>query len=256
MPLLALALPWVGHRELRGRGTVCGSLAHADPAAELPAVAACLNATLDMAGPGGRRTVSAREFFTGPMSTVLAPDELLLGARFPVAGPEDGFGFAELARRHGDFALTGVAVWVRRLAVRRSPGRDPGRLRRVRPPRGPRRNRRARRMPGCPRRAGGRAWRDALTAPMSALAAEIVDTPGDMHASNGYRRRLFSVLAARELAAAYARAARPRAAGPHASRPRRGPGRPPPAAHTPADARASTHLTVNGEPVTLNASPG
>src|SRR6201993_3047799 len=69
VPLLAMALPWVGHRELRGRGTVCGSLAHADPAAELPAVAACLNAALDIEGPSGRRTVTAREFFTGPMST-------------------------------------------------------------------------------------------------------------------------------------------------------------------------------------------
>jgi aerobic-type carbon monoxide dehydrogenase small subunit (CoxS/CutS family)/CO/xanthine dehydrogenase FAD-binding subunit len=249
-----MALPWIGHRELRSRGTVCGSLAHADPAAELPAVAACLNATLDVAGPGGRRTVSAREFFTGPMSTVLAPDELLLGARFPVAGPEDGFGFAEIARRHGDFALTGVAVW-----VRLSPSGEPlgatlaafgvsGRpvVRDVTPTLAACLD-----APGAP--AAGLA--DALTAPMSALAAEIVDTPGDMHASNGYRRRLFGVLAARELAAAYARAARPRAAASHVSRPRRGPGRPPPAAHMPADARASTHLTVNGEPVTLNASP-
>ena len=80
VPLLGMALPWIGHRELRSRGTVCGSLAHADPAAELPAVAACLNATLDIAGPSGRRTVSARDFFTAPMTTVLAPDELLLAA--------------------------------------------------------------------------------------------------------------------------------------------------------------------------------
>jgi 2-furoyl-CoA dehydrogenase FAD binding subunit len=254
VPLLAMALPWIGHRELRGRGTVCGSLAHADPAAELPAVAACLDATLDVAGPGGRRTVSAREFFTGPMSTVLAPDELLLGARFPVAGPEDGFGFAELARRHGDFALTGVAV-----RVRLSPSGEPlgatlaafgvsGRpvVRDV-----------VAALAACLDAPGQPAagLARALTAPMSALAAEIVDTPGDMHASNGYRRRLFSVLAARELAASYARAARPRAAGPHVSRPRRGPGPPPAAALTPADAHASTHLTVNGEPVTLNASP-
>ena len=86
VPLLAMALPWVGHRELRSRGTVCGSLAHADPAAELPAVAACLNATLEIATPTGRRSVSARDFFTGPMTTVLAPDELLLAVRFPVAG--------------------------------------------------------------------------------------------------------------------------------------------------------------------------
>ena len=87
VPLLGMALPWIGHRELRSRGTICGSLAHADPAAELPAVAACLNATLDIAGPSGRRTVSARDFFTAPMTTVLAPDELLLAAHFPVAVP-------------------------------------------------------------------------------------------------------------------------------------------------------------------------
>ena len=114
VPLLAMALPWVGHRELRSRGTVCGSLAHADPAAELPAVAVCLNATLDIAAPSGRRrTVGARDFFTAPMTTVLAPDELLLAAQFPVATPGDGFAFAELSRRHGDFALAGVAIHVR-----------------------------------------------------------------------------------------------------------------------------------------------
>jgi carbon-monoxide dehydrogenase medium subunit len=114
VPLLGLALPWVGHRELRSRGTVCGSLAHADPAAELPAVAVCLNATLDIAAPSGRRrTVGARDFFTAPMTTVLAPDELLLAAQFPVATPGDGFAFAELSRRHGDFALAGVVTWVR-----------------------------------------------------------------------------------------------------------------------------------------------
>ena len=112
VPLLGMALPWIGHRELRGRGTVCGSLAHADPAAELPAVAACLNATLEIAGPRGRRTVNAQDFFTGPLTTVLAPDELLLAARFPIARPGDGFAFAELSRRHGDYALAGVAVHV------------------------------------------------------------------------------------------------------------------------------------------------
>jgi 2-furoyl-CoA dehydrogenase FAD binding subunit len=262
VPLLAMAMPWIGHRELRGRGTVCGSLAHADPAAELPAVAACLNATLDVAGPGGRRTVGAREFFTGPMSTVLAPDELLLGARFPVAGPEDGFGFTELARRHGDFALTGVAIHVRRspsgevlsatLAAFGVSGRPV--VRDVTPA-----------LASCLDAPGEPATElaRALAAPMSSLAAEIVDTPGDMHASNGYRRRLFSVLAARELAAAYARPARPRASVPRASVPRASVPRASvprasmqgPAALTPADARASTRLTVNGEPVTLNASP-
>jgi hypothetical protein len=77
-------------------------------------VAACLNTALDIEGPSGRRTVTAREFFTGSMTTVLRPDELLLGVCFPVAGPGEGFAFAEKARRHGDFALSGVAIRVRR----------------------------------------------------------------------------------------------------------------------------------------------
>src|SRR5579875_599087 len=105
VPLLGMALPWVGHRELRSRGTVCGSLAHADPAAELPAVAACLDASLEVTGPDGRRTLRAREFFTGTLTTLLGPADLLTGVRFPAAGPGEGFGFAEVARRHGDFAL-------------------------------------------------------------------------------------------------------------------------------------------------------
>jgi 2-furoyl-CoA dehydrogenase FAD binding subunit len=263
VPLLAMALPWIGHRELRGRGTVCGSLAHADPAAELPAVAACLNATLDVAGPDGRRTVTAREFFTGPMSTVLAPDELLLGARFPVAGSGDGFAFAEVARRHGDFALTGVAIHVRcsssgevlnaTLAAFGVSGRPV--VRDVSPV-----------LTSCAGTTGQPSQTDlarALTPAMSALADEIVDTPGDMHASNAYRRRLFTVLAARELAAAYARAAGEGAAAaapgvrppPGAAPTRPGLTPPPSAALTPAGGRATTHLTVNGTPVTLNASP-
>jgi 2-furoyl-CoA dehydrogenase FAD binding subunit len=113
VPLLGMALPWVGHRELRSRGTVCGSLAHADPAAELPAVAACLDASLEVAGPSGRRMYRAREFFTGTMATQLGDEDVLVAARFPVAAPGEGFGFAEFARRHGDFALAGVAIRVR-----------------------------------------------------------------------------------------------------------------------------------------------
>lgn len=105
VPLLKLALPFVGHRELRSRGTVCGSLAHADPGAELPAVAACLGARFEVAGPTGRRFVSAPEFFVGAMTTAIQPDEILIAAEFPVAGPGDGYGFAEIARRHGDYAL-------------------------------------------------------------------------------------------------------------------------------------------------------
>jgi 2-furoyl-CoA dehydrogenase FAD binding subunit len=114
VPLLRLALPWVGHRELRSRGTVCGSLAHADPAAELPAVACCLDASLTLHGPGGARRVAARDFFSGAMMTALEPDEVLTAVSLPSTAPGDGFGFGEIARRHGDFALAGVVVWVRR----------------------------------------------------------------------------------------------------------------------------------------------
>jgi carbon-monoxide dehydrogenase medium subunit len=112
VPLLRMALPWVGHREIRGRGTVCGSLAHADPAAELPAVACCLSATMTLVSARGRREVTAGDFFVSALTTVRAPDELLESVAFPAAVPGEGFGFAEVARRHGDFALAGVAVRV------------------------------------------------------------------------------------------------------------------------------------------------
>jgi 2-furoyl-CoA dehydrogenase FAD binding subunit len=252
VPLLGLALPWVGHRELRSRGTVCGSLAHADPAAELPAVAACLDAALDMAGPAGRRTVRAREFFTGPMTTALGPDELLLGVRFPVARPGDGFGFAELARRHGDFALAGVATHVTRV-----PG---GELQQAtlsafgistRPV--------VRDVTGLLAAACGEPDPvRALTAPMSALADELVDAPGDMHASTAYRRRLFTHLAARELAHAYAEAAGEDAARAPAgvrSSPDVAPRRSGPAPKRSATENVTTTMTVNGSQATIKAPP-
>jgi carbon-monoxide dehydrogenase medium subunit len=196
VPLLGLALPWVGHRELRSRGTVCGSLAHADPAAELPAVAACLDATLEIAGPGGRRTVRAGEFFTGAMTTVLGADEVLVGVSFPAAGPGEGFGFAEFARRHGDFALAGVAVRVRRSpreAVLAAFGVSDRPV--------------VRDVTDLLDTTGATdvdRIADALAGPMTALAEEIVDTGGDAHASVGYRRRLLAALGARELARAQA----------------------------------------------------
>src|SRR6202012_1855868 len=113
VPLIGRAMPYVGHRELRSRGTVCGSLAHPDPPAALPAAAACLGAVVEVTGPCGDREVPAAELVTGAMTTAVGPDELITGGRFPTAGPGAGVGFAEIARRHGDFALAGVAVRVR-----------------------------------------------------------------------------------------------------------------------------------------------
>ncbi len=114
VPLLAAALPHVGHREIRNRGTIGGSIAHADPAAELGLVAATLRAKIVARGADGSRDIAAEELVTGPFSTQLASDELLLSVRWPKAGAGDGFAFAEVARRHGDFALCGTAVHVRR----------------------------------------------------------------------------------------------------------------------------------------------
>src|SRR5437870_4913530 len=109
-PLLAEAIRWVGHAAIRSRGTIGGSLAHADPAAELPAVAVCLDAQLSVVGPRGRRTVSADDFFVGYLSTALLSDEILVETWLPPLKPHTGQAWLEFARRHGDFALAGVAV--------------------------------------------------------------------------------------------------------------------------------------------------
>jgi carbon-monoxide dehydrogenase medium subunit len=197
VPLLQQALPFVGHRELRSRGTVCGSLAHADPAAELPAVACCLGAVLEVAGPSGRRRVPAAEFFVGAMTTGVGPDELLVAAEFPVAAEGEGFGFAEIARRHGDFALAGVATRVRR-------DRDGAVAEAVLTGFGISDRPVTRDVTDLVRAAGGVP--DALREGTTELASQLVDTAGDAHASPGYRRRLLGVLAARELANAARRA--------------------------------------------------
>jgi carbon-monoxide dehydrogenase medium subunit len=112
VPLLARATPLIGHFQIRNRGTVGGSIAHADPAAEYPAVAVALDATLEALGPNGARTIPAAEFFTSLWETALEPDELLTGVSFPIWTGRTGFAVEEFARRHGDFALAGAVVAV------------------------------------------------------------------------------------------------------------------------------------------------
>jgi CO/xanthine dehydrogenase FAD-binding subunit len=109
-PLIVEAIGYVGHTAIRSRGTIGGSLAHADPAAELPAVAVCLDATFSIVGPRGRRAMPAEDFFVGYLTTRLEPDEILVEAYFPPLKPHTGQAWVEFARRHGDFALAGVAV--------------------------------------------------------------------------------------------------------------------------------------------------
>lgn len=111
-PLVARALPHIGHFQIRNRGTVGGSIAHADPASELPAVALALDATIETARPGGAREIAAADFFEGTWQTALADDEILTAVRFPVWEGASGFAIEEVARRHGDFALCGAVCAV------------------------------------------------------------------------------------------------------------------------------------------------
>jgi aerobic carbon-monoxide dehydrogenase medium subunit len=110
VPLLAAALPLIGHEAIRSRGTIGGSLAHADPAAELPAVARALDAEFVVRSQSGERVIPAAEWFEGYLATARRPDEILVEVRFPTAGPGTGATFLEVARRHGDFAMVGLAA--------------------------------------------------------------------------------------------------------------------------------------------------
>ena len=208
VPLLRLALPWVGHREIRSRGTVCGSIAHADPSAELPAVASCLDTTMVVASTEGVREIPATEFFTGAMSTAIQPEELLIEVRFPVAGDGEGFGFGEFARRHGDFALAGVAVRVRTttagcdarvscFGISDQPvTRDVShQLRSALDATGA--------DPDEP------DLRRALARHADGIADDVVNTGGDTHASAAYRRQLIAGLVSRQVARAYLKSVRP-----------------------------------------------
>jgi carbon-monoxide dehydrogenase medium subunit len=113
-PLVAKALPHIAHPAIRNRGTIGGSIAFADPAAELPACLLALGGEVDVAGPGGKRTVKADDFFKGLFETALAPNDVLTTIRLPAATMDSRVGFAELTRRHGDYALVGLAASARK----------------------------------------------------------------------------------------------------------------------------------------------
>jgi carbon-monoxide dehydrogenase medium subunit len=112
VPLLTRATPLIGHFQIRNRGTVGGSLAHADPAAEYPAVALALGAAMEVRSPRGERTITAADFFDGLWTTSMEPDELLVAVSFPSWLGRCGFAVEEFARRHGDFAVAGTALGV------------------------------------------------------------------------------------------------------------------------------------------------
>ena len=109
-PLIALAMPHIAHPAIRNRGTIGGSLAYADPAAELPACVVALDGEIGIIGTNGKRAVKAGDFFKGLFETALGPHDVLSAVRFPAANSDTRVGFAELARRHGDYALVGLAA--------------------------------------------------------------------------------------------------------------------------------------------------
>lgn len=112
-PLIARAMPHIGHAAIRNRGTLGGSIAFADPAAELPACLVALGGEVEIAGPEGRRTVAADDFFKDLFETALGPRDVLTAIRVPAATADTRIGFAELARRHGDYAMVGLAAAAR-----------------------------------------------------------------------------------------------------------------------------------------------
>ena len=173
-PLLREALASVAHAIIRNRGTIGGSIAHADPAAELPAVLSALGGTVTVAGPNGTRVIPAEEFFLFHFTTAIEPDEILTQIWFPKIPPDAGYAFLEISRRHGDFALAGVAALVS------------GKQSRL-------------------------AFLGVGPRPILAEATDIEDTlastelTSDIHGSAGYRLELCRVLARRALGLAESR---------------------------------------------------
>ena len=112
-PLISRAMPYIAHPAIRNRGTLGGSIAFADPAAELPACLLALDGEVDTTGPKGKQTIKAQDFFKGLFETALGPQEVLTAIRVPAATTATRVGFAELARRHGDYAMVGLAATAR-----------------------------------------------------------------------------------------------------------------------------------------------
>jgi carbon-monoxide dehydrogenase medium subunit len=197
LPLLREATRHVAHPAIRNRGTTVGSLAHGDPAAEMPAVLALLGGHVELASTAGRRTVPAAEFFVGPLETAIRPGELAVAAVFPVPAGKTGTAWLELSRRLGDYALCGVGALVtvdddNRVTNARvaccSVGPVPV-------------------VVEVTDAVAGRPGAGADWTAAGALAAGKVDPDGDIHATAAYRRHLVGVLTARALRTATAAAA-------------------------------------------------
>jgi carbon-monoxide dehydrogenase medium subunit len=192
-PLLAAALPLIGHEAIRNRGTIGGSLAHADPAAELPAVALALGAEFVVRSASETRVIAAADWFQGYLATARRPDEILTEVRFPKAAPGTGAAFEEVARRHGDFAIVGLAA---QLTLAEDGVISDARLA-------------FSGVADVPVRATdaedllkGQRPSNELFAEAARLATDGIDPPADLHGSGEYRKKVAATLVRRGLKAA------------------------------------------------------
>ena len=194
LPLLAEATRLVGHLPIRSRGTIGGSIAHADPSAEYPAVLAALEGHVVARGPKGERVLKPGDLFQTYLTTSLAPDEILVEVRLPAMPQGSGYAFEEFSRRHGDFAIVGIAAMIatdgRRCSSARlataGAGPVPVRLR------------------AAEEILESQGLGDAAIKAAAARAAELVEPDSDIHASAAYRRHLTSVLTERAVRRAIA----------------------------------------------------
>jgi 2-furoyl-CoA dehydrogenase FAD binding subunit len=177
VPLLSLALPWVSHFQIRNRGTVCGSIAHADPSAELPLCLTALQGEVVLRSKSGRRVLKAEQFFQGMLMTAVKPGEIVEEVRFPLRGEKSGYAFEEMSMRHGDFAIVAVAALATGAEVELTVG-------------------------GVADRPQRRQWTGLAGADLDAAINDFaweLEAQSDAHASAEYRRHLVRQLGRRTI---------------------------------------------------------
>jgi carbon-monoxide dehydrogenase medium subunit len=194
-PLLKAAVSHVAHYQIRNRGTVGGSIAHADPAAEMPGICQTCDAVITAVGKGGSRTIKADDFFQGALTTALEPDEIITEIHLPAWPAARRWGFQEFARRRGDFAMSGVALYYD-LDGGKAANAHIGVI-------GV--GDRQKRLPKAEAALNGNAVNDALAVKVGEAASADVEPQDDIHASAAYRRSLTGTLTERALLAAAAR---------------------------------------------------
>ena len=192
-PLLIAAVAHVAHYQIRNRGTIGGSIAHADPAAEMPGIALACEAEIATVGTAGARVIKAADFFLGPLMTLLEPDEIITEIRFPAWPAPRRWGFQEFARRRGDFAMAAAALWYDQDAGGKARNAHVGVI-------GV--GDRPLRLPEVEAVLNGRTIDEATIAQAEAAAAAAVDPQTDIHASADYRRALVGTMVERALLSA------------------------------------------------------